>query len=86
MNADQDFQKYVCQQLQDLSDRHNEMDDRITKHINSMQQMNDVIMMGKSMFMMANYIGKGLRVAAYFITSVGIFWAAIHHYFRGIDK
>ena len=86
MQNDQDFQKYVCQQLQELSDRHTEMDERITTHIALTKEMADIVMMGKSMFMMANYIGKGLRVAAYFVTSVGIFWAAIHHYFRGFDK
>jgi uncharacterized protein YdcH (DUF465 family) len=27
---DQEFQQFVCQQLQDLSDKHNELDERIT--------------------------------------------------------
>lgn len=77
MSNDQDFQQFVCQQLQELSDRHNEMDEKITKHIEATQQMADIVMMGKSLFMMANWVGKGLRVVAYCIVSAGGVWAAI---------
>ncbi len=77
MSNDQDFQQFVCQQLQELSDRHNEMDERISKHIEVTQEMADVVMMGKSLFMMASWVGKGMRVIAYCIVSAGALWASI---------
>lgn len=77
MQNDQDFQQFVCQQLQELSDRHNEMDERITTHIALTKEMADVVMMGKSLFMMASWVGKGIRVVAYCVVSAGTLWAAI---------
>ena len=74
---DQEFQQFVCRSLQELSDKNNEMDARLSQHIEMNKEMYEVVMMGKSMFKMAEMAGKGMRIIAYFVASAGILWASI---------
>ena len=86
MIDDQDFQKFVCQSLQEIRDAQTDMDERLTKHIDATQGMIEIVTMGETMFKMANWVGKGIQVIAYIAASAGMLWAAVHQYFKGFGK
>jgi hypothetical protein len=59
--SDDDFKKYVCDSLRVLSANQLNIDQRINDHIALTQDVLEIVVMGRSMFKFAGYVGKFLR-------------------------
>lgn len=84
--TDTDFKQYVCDSLRQLTDKQRQLDSRVDEHIRLTQEMSEIVVMGKSLFQFAGYLGKFFKWVLTIAAGATLMWQLFGDWVKHVVK